>query len=58
MPKEFDFTKEYGSDIRQGLRIARVSPPAEPLKPMSGVYEGWKGEIKKPKKTPFLSEEP
>jgi len=48
MPKDFDFKKEYGSDIRQALRIVRVSPPAEPIRPLARVVEDWKTEARKP----------
>ena len=58
MPKDFNFTKEYGSDIRQALRIVRVSPPAGPIKPLSRVLDEWKAETKKPTKRTFLPDGP
>jgi hypothetical protein len=58
LPKDFDFTKEYGSDIRQALRIVRVSPPAGPIKPLSRVLDEWKAETKKPTKRTFLPDGP
>ena len=47
LPEDFDFTKAYGSDIRQALRIERVSPPATPLKPIGDALENWQTEVKK-----------
>lgn len=58
LPRDFDFTKEYGSDIRQALRIVRVSPPAEPIKPLARVLEDWKAETKKPTRKTFLPDGP
>lgn len=58
LPEGFDFTKEYGSDIRQSLRILRVSPPTAPIKPIADAMEGWQSEAKKQKRKPFLADGP
>jgi len=34
LPEAYDWTAEYGSDLRAGLRFERVSPPLDALTPV------------------------
>jgi hypothetical protein len=50
LPEGYDFTKEYGGNIKLGLRLERVSPPLDPLTPIAKAPDAldlWKREVDK-----------
>lgn len=34
LPEDYDFTREYGGNVKLGLRLERVSPPLDDLTPL------------------------
>jgi hypothetical protein len=53
VPEDYDWTREYGSDVRHTLKIERVSPPQDALVPLVHISDAlteWQKETEKSKR--------